>query len=123
MGHPSLSFLHINGQILLTIYRPLLHCAIFVHACLVECLCHHPRSVLPTHAWEACLQLSAQVHRAELYGWHLAAQRLERELLPTLLELVSELSDVHSKRSAARQGFSILPVLDIYQDLLAIEEE
>jgi hypothetical protein len=80
---------------------------------------------LPLWSWERCVELVHQIRRAEMRGWHLAANELRRDLAYTIPPLQSELTALASQlpRSSTTEAITLSAIGDIYQDLAAIENE
>lgn len=84
---------------------------------------YHERLELPIHSWDQCRELVRQSQRAEMRGWHLAAQELRRDLVYTLPTLQSELNALESKLPRLTAAKTTATVGDIYADLLAVQKE
>jgi hypothetical protein len=80
------------------------------------------RLELPNNSWDCCRELMGQIQRAELRGWHLAAEELRRELAYTVPSLQSELEALLSRLPSYTSTTTIASVGDIYADLLALQQ-
>jgi hypothetical protein len=78
---------------------------------------------LPTGSWGRCVELVRRVRRAQLRGWHLAADELRTELGYTIPTLQSELAAIHQQLPRAIVVQRFPTTNDLYQDLLLLTEE
>jgi hypothetical protein len=103
--------------------KPFLRLAGAIHAELAAPRSRDTFVELPTCSWDRCAQLVRLVRRAELRGWHLAAEELRRDLGYTLSTLQSELTAIASQSPRIPITKALAKVGDVYCDLLALNEE
>jgi hypothetical protein len=103
--------------------KPLLRLARAISAQLASFGSSNRLVELPTCTWDRCAQLVRQIRRAELRGWHLAAEELRRDLDYTISTLHSELTSIASQASRIPTTKALATFGDVYRDLLALEEE
>jgi hypothetical protein len=77
---------------------------------------------LPVSAWDRCVELLRQSHRAESRGWHLAAQELQRELSYSVDSLKSEVNNLAGQLPRNATNNYVATVSNIYADLLALAD-
>jgi hypothetical protein len=107
------------------INKPLLRLAVAIRSELATRSGRRRGIELPLWSWERCVELVRQIRRAEMRGWHLAAQELRRDLAYTIPPLQSELTSLASQlpHSSTTEPINLSAIGDIYNDLLALENE
>ena len=82
-----------------------------------------PLIEMPQVHWQRCVELVRQIRRAQLRGWHLAANELLNDLSYAIPSIQHELSAIAERlpRSAAIDRRATMH--DIYQDLVALRQE
>ena len=84
---------------------------------------HRQNAVLPVDAWQRCESVARQSCRARQHGWHLAADRLQRELACLVGRLHGDLNEVESMLGSSDGERSIATTADIYADLITLDDE
>lgn len=99
--------------------KKLLRLASAIHA---ELNAHKSRErlELPTSCWDSCAELVSKSLRAEMRGWHLAAEQLRRDLGYSIPNLQSELNALASKLPRVTTSKTMTRIGDIYADLLVL---
>ncbi len=77
---------------------------------------------LPTSTWDSCVELLRQSQRAEMRGWHLAGQELQRELGYAVDSLKSEITSLAGRLPRHTTKSYVATVSNIYADLLALDD-
>jgi hypothetical protein len=106
-----------------SIDKRLLRLAVAIHTSLTRSNLQDRFIDLSHISWQRCVDLVRQIRRAQLRGWHLAAQSLATDLRLAIPSLQSELSNLLSELPADPPHKKLMTIGDIYQDLLALSEE
>jgi hypothetical protein len=102
---------------------PLVRLAMAIHAQLVARRRAVRLDELPADRWSRCETLVRDVRRAELRGWHLAAGEVRRDLQYAVRSLQLELLALADRLEATPPGAPTPTLRDVYEDLVALEEE
>lgn len=78
---------------------------------------------LPALAWQQCETLQRRMCRARQRGWHLAAERLRRELREMLQRLHGDLAATDALLEPRRSKTNFASIGDTCADLVALHEE
>lgn len=78
---------------------------------------------LPLDNWKRCRTLVRQIRRAQLKGWHLAADDLRLDLGYALTSLTGYLIELKQRLDTAHTDSGTTTARDLYEDLKALEEE
>ncbi len=81
------------------------------------------QSELPTATWLQCERTLRLIRRAQRHGWHLAAQRLVRDLRGSLLRLRGDLMAFEFELEPPDCELCLTSVRDIYADLVTLGKE
>src|SRR4051812_48136336 len=106
-----------------TINKSLMRLAIAVHARLSANQCNDALIEMPSQAWQSCTNLVRQIRRAKMRGWHLAAKALGGDLVYAIPSVVLELTTMQNRLRSQSCELRIASVTDLYQDLVALDEE
>src|SRR5262249_49860357 len=77
---------------------------------------------LPSHSWQGCTDLARQIRRAQMRGWHSAANALSCDLAHTLQSVQRELTGLEQRLIPARRP-PTMSSGELYKDLIALQEE
>jgi hypothetical protein len=104
------------------INKPLLRLAVAIRAELARHRLRNQAIQMPASSWDGCVKLVRQIHRAELRGWHLAAETLRRDLGYTIPTLQAELAAIvtHLPRATGPTP-PMAKLSDVLEDLLALQ--
>jgi len=93
-----------------------------IHQCLVS---EETPSLyeMPFQAWWYCDRLLRKRQLAQHRGWDSAASKLERDLKTGVVQLIQQLTTLHSELSSDASQHQISSVKELYAELLALEEE
>src|SRR5690349_18256287 len=105
-----------------TINNSLLRLAITIQARLRSQNRRESALELPAHSWQCCCDLTRQIRRAQLRGWHRAASKLKRDLSCSLQSVQQQLTALKESMHAGNRS-SVTSAGEVYNDLVAIEEE
>jgi hypothetical protein len=103
--------------------RPLVQWASAIHAELAAATTSTRLVDLPTESWRRSERLVRQVRRAELHGWHLAADELRRQLRYALSSVQSHLAELLTELGPTLVRSCRTTFKDVYEDLVALERE
>ena len=106
-----------------TLNKQFVRLAVAIHAQLLSRRGREPLIELPIESWQRCSDLVRQIRRAQLRGWHLAANELLRDLRYTIPSIEHELTALLQKLPRPMETDRIATTGDIYQDLVALKEE
>lgn len=84
---------------------------------------HREQIDLPTCSWDRCAELVRQCQRAEMRGWKLAADQLQRDLGYAIPTLQAELNSLVLRLLRATPIKTNASVGDIYADLWALQKD
>jgi hypothetical protein len=102
--------------------KPLIRAAIAIHDRLTP---DQPtfRGELPLATWRQCESMLRRARRAQSLGWHLAADRLQRDLQFNLQRLRAEVCELEHQLTPAPTSAHVASIRDILADLVALNEE
>src|SRR4051794_28139793 len=89
------------------INKPLLRLAIAIHTRLVSQHLRETALDLPSHSWQGCTDLARQIRRAQLRGWHSAANALSRDLTYSVQSVQRELTVLEQRLIPARRPLTM----------------
>lgn len=103
--------------------KRLLRLAVDIHEQLKtqEALC--PVDSWPALTWQRCETLRRRMHRAHERGWHLAAQRLQRDLRELVRRTHAQLIEVERQLDPLQGCRHVASIHDIHADLGTLYEE
>lgn len=103
--------------------RQMLRLAHSIHATIHRRLTNKPSFALPDSSWQRCGELSRRVQLASDRGWHTAADRVRTEFVQALRRCSDELLAGVGLLEELSQPRLSASVRDIYNDLLALDDE
>lgn len=103
--------------------KPLIRLAIAIREQLTPRRCAVENTELPVSTWQQCGILLGKLRRARHRGWHLAAERLQRDLRGTVQRLLGALSDIDRQLEPSTTELRRASVDDICADLIALRDE
>jgi hypothetical protein len=101
----------------------LMRAALAIHDRMNSSRTTSPVCHLPTFVWHQCEALLRKLQTATDRGWHLAAERLQRDLLEMLRLLQEELAGTLHQLERNQLGTSLVSIRDLYADLLGLKQE
>ena len=78
---------------------------------------------MPESIWQQCGRLHRRMQLARQRDWHLAAQRLQRELQQAFARLQGDLQALCNSLESSEETNHTASIHDIYEDLIALHEE
>jgi hypothetical protein len=105
------------------INKPLLRLAVAIAARLEADRYSERLIELPARSWDSCVELVRKIRRAQLRGWHLAADELRMDLRYTIPSVQSDLTAILAQLPPISLIQTIATANDIYRDLLALAAE
>ncbi|MEX0671082.1 MAG: hypothetical protein WD060_11565 [Pirellulales bacterium] len=105
------------------INRPLLRLALAMHADLTGKRPYERLLDLPSSAWQECDRTVRQLRRAQLRGWHLAADELRTNLRYELISIQSALAVIVAELPSPLGVATAATSGDLYEDLVALADE
>src|SRR3954469_8720148 len=106
-----------------TIGKALMRLAIAIHARLAAAQANEGFIELPNQAWLRCTELVRQIRRARIRGWNLAAKTLSGDLVYALPSVQHEITAMQNGLRSNATELRMAAVTDLYQDLVALDEE
>lgn len=105
------------------INKALMRLAVAIHSQLAGHRTSEPLFELPSHSWECCTDLVRQIRRAQLRGWHLAANSLKQDLSYPVSTVQVELASLHQQLTRHPGTEHVATASDVYEDLAALGDE
>src|SRR4051812_43830745 len=103
--------------------KPLMRLAAAIHTRLAARHTNESLVELPVTAWERCTDLVRQIRRAQLRGWHLAANLLSNDLDYSIRSVLIEVSALQQRLTCTASRTTLTTASDIYRDLVTLSEE
>src|SRR5262249_3875561 len=103
--------------------KSLMRLALAIHGRLAASQAGEVSIEMPLQAWQGCVDLIRQIRRAKLRSWHLAAKAVADELIYEIPSVLHELTAMQDRLKSQTSELRISSVTDVYQDLVALDEE
>jgi hypothetical protein len=120
-GGPLLSLY--QEELMMIPDQRLMRAALAIHDRMNSSRTSPPVRHLPTFVWHQCEALLRKLKTASDRGWHLAVERLQRELLEMRRRLQEELTSTLHQFERNQHSTNPVSIRDLYADLLGLNQE